>query len=244
MQTGKEGKRGKERYKESKGEKKIVEKISAWSHPTKTKSCIIIDLSQEISFFLPLCFLLPLFFFFSLLPLPFFSLKQTLRREMRVFVSKQKTADNQCNYSVFVWVCVCVPKQHTRRISSTQLESFGRLTWRKQRRKTETDFSAIHRSITLHVKQKLSQRKVKQTHSHHSHDSSKPHSPSGRRFSYDKAAVRNDFVMVAHSPLKIFGSFRNNGTEGDKTAFSFLPGNHWFCQLKCNLSLSDFTGCS
>lgn len=34
-------------------------------------------------------------------------------------------------------VFVCVLEQRTRRISSTQLESFGRLTWRKQSRETK-----------------------------------------------------------------------------------------------------------
>lgn len=108
-QIGKEEDREKERCKGSEGGEKIVEKISAWSHPTITKTCIIIDLSQQIP---PLSLPLPLpsSVFLSLL-CPFFSpkVRRSGERRRSLWANRKQLIIS----AIIPCVCVCVCTQAT-----------------------------------------------------------------------------------------------------------------------------------
>lgn len=130
--------KGEER--KGKGDDRSVEKMSVWCHPKK-RTWIIIDLSQQIAFSSPSLPWSPLSF-----PCPSFGKSDSGAGPSSLWANRKQLIIRAI--TVRVCVFVCVPKQRTRRISSTQLESFGRLTWRKQR-KTERLTSALF-IATLH----------------------------------------------------------------------------------------------
>lgn len=106
-------------------------------------TCMIADLSQPSHSFYSVPFIFLFFFSFSPLSfpaevrLPGVAWRSLWPKRKQLIISAIILLSLCACVCVCFGVCVLVCSQLTRKISSTQLESFGRLTCRKQSKKTQ-----------------------------------------------------------------------------------------------------------